>query len=473
MGEPPHDPASDMALQFQELQGLYNEAPVGLCLFDRELRFIRINRILADINGRSVADHLGRTVREIVPELADAAEPLLRRVFAEGKPLRDIILSGSTLREPNVIRHWREDYYPVRNADGDVWAVGAIVFDITAQRRFEAELRERDERLRAALAVSRTGTFRWTIADDAVEADGSLDRLLFLPPGETPHALDTLLQCIDKDDRDAFGAALRQAAQDGGDLSCDFRLPAVANSPVRWLTARCRAFAGQDGRPLYITGACVDITERKEAEERQRLLVAELNHRVRNSLAAVQSIAVQTLTDAQPPAVTREAFLGRLRALGHTHTLLADADWQGANLGDVVRLILRPYEGLPGQHPSSGRVRLHGQHVRLTPRATVCLGMILHELATNAAKYGGLSRPTGSAAVSWSLVEEDETVNLCLLWEEAGGPPVSPPVRPGFGLNFVRRSLRHDLGGTADVTFQPAGLTCRISMPARAAVRAA
>ena len=465
---------AESVAQHEELESLYNEAPVGLCLFDPGLRFVRINDFLADINGLPVADHLGRTVREVVPHLADAAEPLLRRVFADGLPLRNMLISGITAKEPGLVRHWREDFYPVKDADGQVRAVGAIVFDVTDQKRYEAELRERDERLQAALAVSRTGTFRWTLGSDRVEADNSLHRLLQLPPEQTFSRLDEMLDCVHAEDRADFEAALRQAGAVGSGVVRDFRLP-PASTGVRWITARCQAFVDEDGRPTYVTGACVDITERKETEERLTLVVAELNHRVRNSLATVQAIAMQTLRDDRSPAAACDAFVGRLHALADAHTLLADAEWQGADVRDVVRKILAPYgaDDDDGVDAAPARVRLRGQGIRLTPRATVCLGMVLHELAANAVKHGALSEAQGHAAVTWSLAEDAGTVALSLSWTEAGGPRVQPPVRDGFGLTFIRRSVMHDLCGTTEADFAPEGLAYRIQFPAAGAVRPA
>lgn len=456
---------AQIVAQLEELASLYRKAPVGLCLFDRNLKFLRINSILADINGLPPVEHIGRTLREVVPALADAAEPLLRRVLVEGAPLRDISLSGTTAREPNVVRHWREDYYPVKAGDGSVRAVGAIVFDVSEQKRIEAELRERDERLRLALAASKTGTFRWTVSDDRLETDESLDRLLRLPLGRSPRTLGDFLNCLAAEDRLAVGETLRGAAHAGGDVAYDFRVPTAGSSP-RWLAARCRAFLDGDGRPAHLTGACVDITERKESEERLTLLVAELNHRVRNTLAAVQSIAIQTIGADGSPASVSGSFIGRLHAMACAHTLLADADWQGADLADVVRSILAS-----DAERNPERIRLAGAPVRLTPRAAVCLGMVLHELATNAGRYGALSVPRGRVSIAWSLVEEG-TANLSLHWQEAGGPAAVPPKKEGFGLTFTRRSVGHDLGGSAEVDFAAEGLSCLIRFPAKDAVSA-
>jgi two-component sensor histidine kinase len=186
------------------------------------------------------------------------------------------------------------------------------------------------------------------------------------------------------------------------------------------------------------------------------LLIEELNHRVKNTLAVLQSIATQTFRSAS--RAEREKFEGRLGALAEAHNLLSQEKWQGSGLQDVITRVLQPYL-LNGPE----RVRMFGPKVPLSPRLAVVLAMILHEIATNAAKYGALSNDTGTVALDWEILEESDGRKLRLIWTEAGGPPVTAPVQRGFGSRLIERSARDQLGGEATVDFLPRGVVYTVS----------
>jgi two-component sensor histidine kinase len=189
------------------------------------------------------------------------------------------------------------------------------------------------------------------------------------------------------------------------------------------------------------------------------LLIEELNHRVKNTLTILQSITVQTFRSATKPE--REKFEGRLGALAETHNLLSEEKWQGCELKDVIRRVLQPY--LLG---NPERLRMFGPKVPLSPRVAVVLSMIVHEIATNAAKYGALSNDTGTVALDWEVTAEEGKPKLRLIWRESGGPLVVAPVQSGFGSRLIERSARDQLGGEATVDFLPCGvvytLTCAL-----------
>jgi two-component sensor histidine kinase len=184
------------------------------------------------------------------------------------------------------------------------------------------------------------------------------------------------------------------------------------------------------------------------------LLVEELNHRVKNTLAILQAIAVQTFRSASRSE--REKFEGRLGALAEAHNLLSREKWQGSGLQDVVDRVLQPY--VLNNH---GRIRMTGPEVPLSPRVAVVLSMIVHEIATNAAKYGALSNDTGTVALDWEIISEGH--KLRLTWAEAGGPPVTAPVQRGFGSRLIERSARDQLGGEATVDFLPHGVVYTVT----------
>jgi two-component sensor histidine kinase len=189
------------------------------------------------------------------------------------------------------------------------------------------------------------------------------------------------------------------------------------------------------------------------------LLVEELNHRVKNTLAILQAIAVQTFRGAT--RAEREKFEGRLGALAEAHNLLSKEKWQGSELQDVMRQVLQPY-----LIAGPGRIKMFGPKVALTPRFAVVLSMIVHEIATNAAKYGALSNDSGTVTVDWEVLHAENGPKLRLIWTEAGGPMVTAPVQRGFGSRMIERSARDQLGGEATVDFLPRGvvytLTCAL-----------
>ena len=207
------------------------------------------------------------------------------------------------------------------------------------------------------------------------------------------------------------------------------------------------------GDERFFTGVMRDITERVQAAEMQRLLVNELNHRVKNTLAAVQAVAGQTLRSAVDLDGARLALTSRLIALAKAHDILTEGVWQGAGLIDIVEAAMEA-------HGEESRFTVQGPPVRLTPKAALALSMALHELCTNAAKYGALSIDAGQVDIAWS----NRAGELAMSWRESGGPPVSPPTRRGFGTRMIE-GLARDLDGTADLEFNPGGLVCRIRAP--------
>ncbi|MET0528208.1 MAG: sensor histidine kinase [Microvirga sp.] len=204
----------------------------------------------------------------------------------------------------------------------------------------------------------------------------------------------------------------------------------------------------------------VGLDKEKRAAEHQRLLIDELNHRVKNTLATVQSISAQTLRTSETKEDARDALEMRLLALSRAHDVLTRESWDGADLGEVVEKALEPYQ-------ISGENRFHitGPHVRVTPRMSLALAMALHELATNAVKYGALSNKTGTIQVSWKVQNGAAPPRLTLRWTEAGGPPVVAPRRRGFGSRLIERTLANDLDGRAHIAFAPTGVVCTVDAP--------
>jgi two-component sensor histidine kinase len=216
-------------------------------------------------------------------------------------------------------------------------------------------------------------------------------------------------------------------------------------------------FFGEHGGPVRAVGIMMDISERRQAEERQRLLVNELKHRVKNTLATVQAIVSQTLRATPDPDEAFERVQARLMALSNTHNLLNATRWEGALLGDILAAELGPYRA------KGERIGLKGPAIALDAKTALTFGLIVHELATNAAKYGALSLDEGRVVVAWEDWDQPST-GVALLWRELDGPRVAPPSRRGFGSRLIERSAK-DLRGTVDLDFAGSGLECRLAFP--------
>jgi PAS domain S-box-containing protein len=271
-----------------------------------------------------------------------------------------------------------------------------------------------------------------------------------------PFTLEALLGLIHPEDRPRRDRMVAEAFATGRDLQIDYRVIRPDGETV-WMHVRGRAEYDPDGTPIGAIGVSADVTARKLAEERQNRLIAELNHRVKNTLASVQSIALQTGLTTHSPEEFLAAFDGRMRALVGAHDLLTSNAWQAASLEDVVRRTLAPYAARDGV---GNRLAVEGPSIRFHPETAVTLHMAMHELATNAAKYGALSTPAGSVAVTWTVDRSTDPATVEIVWREQGGPPVVAPTRRGFGTNLLERGLARELGGSVTMAFALEGLVC-------------
>lgn len=258
---------------------------------------------------------------------------------------------------------------------------------------------------------------------------------------------------VSPDDYERTSAMLRQKLESGGTTRYDVR---VRNRHGEWLYWDVNSGLTYDdaGRPIGLHVLARDVTERKLAEEHQELLINELNHRVKNSLAVVQSLIEQTLRGDQIDKQVRDALSGRVAALAAAHNVVTRKKWEPVLLRDVVNEALSPF-------CDAGRCDIDGPDLAVSPTTAVTLGLAVHELATNAAKYGALKTPEGRISVRWQV----EDGQLTWEWQEQGGPQVQPPTRQGFGTRMIERGLARQLGGTVSLVYLPEGLQCRLEAP--------
>ena len=373
-------------------------------------------------------------------ELTDAWEAFGMRALITVPLVRDGELRALLYVHEPQPRYWkRSEAAMARDVAERTWA---------AVERVQAEqsLRESEDHYRHTVELNPQVT--WTALPD-----GQLNRVA--PRWEEWTGATGLGESwadgLHPDDRGRTFRAWARSVATGAPYDVEHRVRHRDGSH-RW--ARSRAFPRRDSQGAICLwyGSTEDIHERKLAEERQRLLINELNHRVKNTLATVQAIAFQTLKGDVPLAEARSRFEARLMALSRAHNLLTDQNWAGAGLERVVR------DATEYLSDDQGRFNVSGDDVWLAPRAALALALAFHELSTNAAKYGALSNEHGTVSIRW----RSEGDLLRIEWKESGGPPVAEPARRGFGSRLIERGLGSDLGGEARLAFEPDGLACTI-----------
>lgn len=308
------------------------------------------------------------------------------------------------------------------------WRAIGIAHDVTAARRAEAAMRASDERMVLATAAAKLGVWDVDIRAGTGIHNGQFRAMYGLPQDNRPISHSEWLELIHPEDRERMHEAALAAQAGKAEYAVEFRINRADDGELRWIASRGSVVrSAPNGRPMRMVGICYDVTERRQEQERQMLLAREVDHRAKNVLAVVQSIV--RLTRASDPRSFAQAVEGRVAALARAHTLLSRDLWTGASLAEVVRDELLAYGG-------GGRIALHGPDLWLKPDSVQSMSMVLHELATNAAKYGALSQPGGQVTVTWQL--EKDGARLRLDWTERGGPTVQAP--PGAAVSALQWS---------------------------------
>jgi PAS domain S-box-containing protein len=442
--------------------------PVAICICDAGGHIVRYNRRALEFWGRAPGPN--QTLDQFYAD-ATFLDSRGRRlphsrvadVLETGKPVRDeeITVEGPNGERSTVL----VNIDPLVSPDGKPIGAISCFQDITERKRMvealdrgRSDLRLQEQRWNATYNHAAIG-----IAE--VDADGRFIRVNDSITTMTGWTREDLLgrrlfartHPGDKDlDEELY---LRQVAGEIDFYSVDRRFICKDGRTI-WCVVRSSSVRDAQGKFLYCVRVVHDITERKLAEERQKLLIDELNHRVKNTLATVQSLATQTAHGTDTPAAFREAFEGRLIALSHAHDQLTRRHWGSAELRDIVDGATAPYAG-----DTPGRIETEGDSITIRPRAALTLALVLHELTTNAAKYGALSVPDGRVMVRWQIQDAPSRPLLTLEWRERGGPPVAAPSRQGFGTRFIDGSVQTELRGTARLAFDAAGLCCTIAIP--------
>ena len=482
--------ADGASLDEIDFAALFDALPSPYMVLDRDLAYVAANRAYEALVRMDRAALMGRRLFDLFPdpENREAVESSLRRALATGERDTLAFIPYDMPREGGrpERRYFTAVHTPLRGADGTVAFVIQNTVDVT-----ELHERQRDAPAKAAPRPGEADLLQRAreaeIASRSLQkASERLHGLFMQAPGfmamlSGPDHVFTLAntaygQLIGH--RDVIGMSVIDALPEVRDQGFVELLDRVYESGEPYLGSgvavslirepggapepRFLDFIYQPIRDnaeavigIFVQGS--DMTDRVRAEEQRKLLLDELNHRVKNTLATVQSIAAQTSRVTPDPAAFRIAFEARLMALSGVHNLLTEENWEGASLEEILRAELVPYGG--------DRFRLEGPSVRLTAQEALTFALVTHELATNAAKYGSLSTPDGCVRVTWATAETGEGPRRLILdWQEVGGPPVAEPTRQGFGSRLIERSIRTDMHGETTMDFAPGGLRCRISI---------
>jgi PAS domain S-box-containing protein len=445
----------DIAAQSERIAAALRGANVHVFVQDRDLRYISV--IGAESEGIA-AQLLGRTDDQIMPSTErDAAIAIKRRVIATGKA-DDCDVNYVT---PGGRAVFALHIEPVTGAGGAVEGVACAAVDLTRVRSLESEQGRLNEEFKTAVQ-----RYELALRESNVTVF-TQDRDLRYMSISNPVAGLAIEDIVGRTDEEILseegGVAVlllkRQALESGsaqdGEIAIGF-----LGAPPRWFDVHIDPLRDVTGQVTGLVGTAVDITRSKDDEAHLRLLLHELTHRSKNLLAVIQAMARQTARHADSMPGFLAQFDARLQALAASHDVLVEEGWHGASLRGLVELQLKPL-----LEDREEQVSIDGPTVLLKPEAAQAFGMAVHELATNASRFGALSVPSGKVAIGWHRQPQPEGDGVEFTWAESGGPPVQAPTAQRFGRIVIERNLAHAVGGTVALAFPPEGVRCEIKIP--------
>jgi len=411
---------------------------------------------------------LGLPFRMVWPEVQTQLAPLHESILSGERSAffaEDLILKiqrhGSQWEEA----HFTVSYSPIPDARAPSGVGGVLItaVETTNRVRMEEALRRSEEKYRSAMYLGRIGS--WEI--DIVKGVRTWTRegmALFgidLPDGlgQVGGHSDEFYQAMHPEDRPLLGE-YHAIADKEDSFQAEYRI-LKADGSICWLAGYGRVLDRQpDGKAHHVINVATDVTERKNAEAHQRFLLQELSHRSKNLLTIVQSIADQSLRYSKDQKDFQNRLSGRLSGLAASNALLARGDWRGSSLRELIEFQLAPFIDL-----TSPQLEISGPEVNLAADASQAIGLALHELATNAVKYGALSSSRGRLGISWSIYQASSAAGLNLDWRERDGPPVIPPTHRGFGHVVIKSMIEQSVRGTVELDFAKQGLHWSLQAP--------
>lgn len=340
--------------------------------------------------------------------------------------------------------------------------IAKITRDISEREKADIALEESEARLQEALTAGQVVAFTWEPDTGLSQRSENASRVLgFEAKADSHGRADDFLARVHQEDRADLAALITGLCVESPSYSTSFRFIRPDGHEV-WLEETGKAEFDAAGHYLRLKGLTRDITERKRAEERQRMLICELDHRVKNALASVATVARRTREDSGSMDEFLRVFDGRIQSMANAHRLLSQSHWQGVSLADLVHKELAPCVG-------EGSASVEGPEVLLSAKATQSMAIVLHELVTNASKYGALATKHGHIAVCWDWQWDNQAKRRLLLeWIETGGSPIIPPSQAGYGTFAIRNLIPYELGGVVDLVFDAGSVRCRIELPSSA-----
>ena len=481
-----------------DFKALFDTLPSPYMVLDRELRYVEVNRAYAETLARARGELIGRHLFEAFPDDGESGRLLrasFERVIETGQSDTMALIAYAIERPANQgggmeMRYWSAVHTPLFGDDGRVAFIVQNTVDVTELQTLKqmasgdapapgetsllqrvqevqqanlsllqetSELRDIFRQAPGFMAVLTGSDLTFTLANDAYQQLIGHREVMGRPidqalPEVRGQGFVNLLENVMASREPFIGRSASVVLQRTPEGPPEERFVDFIYQPI----------LGPDGEAAGVFVEGSDVTDRVRAEQQQKLLLDELNHRVKNTLATVQSIAAQTLRTSPDPATFNQAFESRLLALSSTHDLLTASSWRGADLRDILLAEFRPH--------GTERYRLEGPDLGLSPARALALGLLFHELATNAAKYGALSSPEGCVKVTWGLEDAGGEDRLVITWTEEKGPKVGPPTRKGFGSRLIERSLKGELGGEATLDYRQDGLHCQVILPLKPAV---
>ncbi|MGO4387962.1 HWE histidine kinase domain-containing protein [Microvirga sp. 2YAF29] len=457
----------------EALSELLENVPLAIAVtLGPDQHFAFANRLFRSALSLSQEDLIGRTACAVLgsrytPEIKALSE----KVFETGQPqeLKDLAL----VLPLDAATYWDIKLLPVRDAGNRISGILTLAANVTerVKARSEAELQAREaalhnERLALAVEATELGLWEWN-AQSGDTFWSERQKAIFGLGKDEPASYEFWLSAIHPEDRDRVVGSVGALSdpKSGGQLHLEHRI-VHPNGEIRWIDSRGRMlYEIVDGelKPARLLGTILDITERRRGDEVRQLLVQELNHRVKNVFAMTSGMVALTAKNAETPREMAKALRGRIEALARAHELIRPAI-TGSELGDkttsvheIVQAVLAPHI----DHGARPQIVLEGLPQQIGPKAATALTLVLHELATNAVKYGSLSVPEGHLRVSWTC-----NGNLALIWQEENGPLIAhAPELEGFGSLLSRKSVTGQLGGTIAHDWRREGLLVRIDLP--------
>ncbi len=449
--------------QRESFANLLGALPAAIYTTDARGHVTYFNEAAAKLWGRS--PELGR----------DKWFELARYLFPDGTPMPlDACPTAIALREGRVVcgreaileRSDSSRIFiaphpaPLHGESGDIIGVVNMMLDISDRKRAELTLAERVAQLTLAEKAALVGSYAYDIRAGTMEISAGYAALHGLPEGTSTITRGEWRARVHPEDLARIdGERSREFAERHAERSTDYRI-LLPGGGARWIESRSLLFYSRDDQPLRMLGVNIDVTERKRAEAHNGMLMGELDHRVKNVLSCVSVIARHSRHSSRSIDEFLEDLDGRILSLANTHALLSRGRWQGVRIDELVRGELAPCTG-------NGNTTVAGPELVLTAEATQALAMVLHELTTNATKYGAFSTTDGRVSVVWRWQQNGASKrHLVLEWRELGGPPVAALAEPGYGTSVIRDLIPYELGGAVDLSFAAEGVRCTLRIPA-------